>query len=197
MFDAPGAPAYPPPRNTWEFPPPEVSTHWKWLAVVAGLLGVAAAGSLTVLLLVVGNDDFPGFIEDAELTDTIAEQCRLMTSTVESLPLSGSTPEQAEAITDQNRAIALMVESIRSDNDALIRADAPTEQWLRDWERLADARAVYARRLLRDPAATLSVPRDADGARITERMNGVWLGRTMCEVPQTLASPRTDAFSGV
>lgn len=197
MFDEPGTPGYPPPRNTWEFPPPEVSPAWKWLAAFAGIGGLLVGGALTTLLIVLTGDDFPGFIEDEDLIDTISSQCVLMTLTVESLPITGSTPQQAAAISDQNRAVEIMVQSIRSAHPTKIRKDEPTEQWLRDWERLVDARAIYAEELLRDPSASLTVPTDADGDDITDRMDEVWLGDTACEVPNTLVSPRTDAFAGI
>ena len=197
VFDAPGTPGYPPPRNTWEFPPPEVSRAWKWIAVLVGIGGLLAAGTLTTLLVVFATDDFAGFIEDEDLTDTISSQCVLMTLTVESLPITGSTPQQAAAITDQNRAVEIMVQAIRSAHPTKIREDDPAEQWLRDWERLVDARATYAEELLRDPGASLSVPTDADGNDITDRMDDVWLGESVCEVPDVLASPYTDAYSGV
>ncbi|MCD9198371.1 hypothetical protein [Aeromicrobium wangtongii] len=196
MLDAPG-PGYPPPRNTWQFPPPEVRTRWKWIAALATVLGLVGAAGLTTLLVVLGSQDFSGLIEDEELTDTIASQCELMTATIDSMPLSGSTPQQAATIVDQNRAVELMVLAIRRENAREVRDDEPAEQWLQDWERLVDARERYARRLLRDPEASLEVPRDADGHKITERMNDVWLGDPACTVPRTLANPRTDAYRGI
>jgi len=197
VFDAPETPAYPPSHNTWEFPPPEVSSGWKWLAVLAGVVGLLVASALIAMLVVLTDQDFPGLIEDEDLTDTIASQCTLMTSTIESLPLTGSAPQQAATISDQNRAVSLMVQSIRRAHPQQIRADKPTEQWLRDWERLIDAREAYARELLRDPGASLEVPRDADGNDLTERMDGVWLGEPACEVPETFAAARTDGYSGI
>lgn len=196
VFDSPGTPGYPPPRDTWEFPPPEVSTRWKWVAAFAGVTGLLVAGGLAAALIVLGTEDFPGLIDDERLTDTIAAECKVMTSTVASMPLSGGTPDQARTIRSQNRAVEVMVRSVRSANAKEIRDDRPAEQWLDDWERLVEARADYARELLDDPRATLEVPLDPDGDEITERMNDVWLGESGCEVPDVLVRPYTDAFSG-
>jgi hypothetical protein len=187
---------YPPAHDTWRFPPPEVSRRWKWAAIAASVAGLVLAVTATAVLVVLGSDDVDGLIEDEDLTGTIAAQCLLMTSTVEQMPLTGPTTLQAETIIDQNRAVELMVATIRRENAQQIRTDQPAEQWLRDWDRLVDARERYARRLLRDPGAALRIPRDGDGRHITDRMDDVWLGERVCEVPETLRSARTDAYAG-
>jgi hypothetical protein len=195
--DDPGTPGYPPSRNTWDFPPPRTSAGWTWLAVLLGVVGLAVVVTLTAALVSLDRTNPSEVIEDDDLTSTIAAECALMTSTVASMPLSGATPQQAATIADQNRAIEVMVRSIRSANPGEIRSDQPAEQWLRDWERLVDARGSYARELLRDPGASLAVPRDANGVEITRRMRSVWPGDPVCEIPVVLVSPRTEAYSGV
>jgi hypothetical protein len=197
VFESPGLPSYPPRRDTWQFPPPPVRTRWKWLAVLAGLLGLVAAGGLLTVAIVLGNDDLPGVIDDPRLTDTVALQCGLMVRTVESMPADGSPERRAAIIKDQNRAVEQMVEAIREDRSDEIRDDRPAEQWLRDWTRLVDARSTYARQLLRDPNASLEVPVDEDGDEIVERMDDVWLGSPACEVPDVLAGSDSESRSAV
>ena len=188
-------PAYPPPHDTWAFPPPEVSPWWKWLAVLTGIAGLVVTGVLATVLVVVGSEDFPGIIDDQDLLDSIGVECSLMTATIESMPISGSRQRQAETIADQDRSIEVMVAAIRADNPEAITSDQPAEEWLRDWERLVAARETYAAALLRSPDATWEVPLDPDGDEVTERMDAVWLGDPVCEVPPTLTSPSTDALS--
>ncbi|MET0468936.1 MAG: hypothetical protein ABWZ87_09350 [Aeromicrobium sp.] len=188
MFEPPGSPEYPPRHDTWQFPPPPVPTRWKWVAVLAGLLGLVASGAMLTFVIVVGNEDFPGVIDDEKLTDTVAETCRLMTRTVASMPPVGTPEGRAATVADQNRAVEQMVRSIRSQRAAEIRDDRPAELWLRDWDRLIEARNDYARALLRDPNASLELPVDADGHDITERMDDVWVGDSACRVPEALTT---------
>lgn len=197
MFASQGPPEYPPRHDTWQFPPPMVPARWKWLAVLAGILGLLAAGTMLTFAIVVGSRDFPGVIDDEQLTDTVASECALMTLTVRSMPLGGTPESRAATIVDQNRAVEVMVLTIRSERTTEIRADRPAEEWLRDWERLVDARESYARELLRDPNASLELPLDADGDVIIERMNDVWIGEPICEVPDELASPGAESRSAV
>jgi hypothetical protein len=163
-----------------------VPRRWKWVAVLAGLLGLAAGVAMTALVVVVGDDDFPGLIDDASLTDTVA-----------SMPLDGTPERRAATIRDQNRAVTLMVRQIRAERADEIRADRPAEAWLRDWDRLVDARADWARELLSDPNASLELPVDGDGDDITERMDDVWAAESACEVPDALASPGSESQSDV
>jgi hypothetical protein len=197
VFESQGLPEYPPRRDTWQFPPPLVSSRWKWIAALAGILGLLAAGTMLTFVIVAGNQDFPGVIDDAGLTDTVESQCALMALTIRSMPLDGTPELRATTIVDQNRAIEVMVRGIRSERAEEIRADRPAELWLRDWERLVDARDAYARQLLRDPNASLDLPVDADGNDIVERMNDVWVGEPVCEVPDELAYPGAESRSAV
>jgi hypothetical protein len=197
VFESPGPQEYPPPRDTWQFPPPLVSTRWKWVSVLAGLLGLAAAGAMIAFLVVAGTDDFPGVIDDERLIETVGTSCELMTRTVSSMPPSGTPEGRAATIIDQNRAVREMVEQIRSEREAQIRDDRPAEEWLRDWERLVETRRDYARELLRDPNASLEVPVDADGDDITERMDDVWGGESVCRVPDALTTSGRGGRSGI
>lgn len=195
-LDTGGGQTYPPERNTWEFPPPPTSGRWVWFAVLATLTGLALAGALVAVVVELGSGDLPGVIDDEQLLTTIAVECSLMTSTVDALPVYGTAQEQSDTIRDQDRAIRLMVDAIRTDAAAEIARDRPSEQWLDDWDRLVDSRERLARRLLRDPNASLTVPVDGDGDPVTERMDDVWLGDAACEVPVTIGSPDADALSG-
>lgn len=197
MFDSPGAPVYPPARNTWEFPPPELRTRWKWLAVLTGFVGLVVSGALITVLVVVGGDDSPGFIEDAALLDSIADQCSIMTATVESMPVGGPPQRRAATIADQGRAVELMTAAIRADHPETVLNDQPAEQWLQDWEQLVQSRDGYALELLRDPNASWDVPLDPDGDPITDRMADVWLGYPVCEVPAELTTTSADVRSDV
>ncbi len=166
------------------------------LAVLATVAGLVAAGALVAVVASAGSGDLPKVIEDDELITTIAVECSLMTSTVDMLPVYGTAQQQSDTIRDQDRAIRLMVDGIRSDAAAAIARDRPSEQWLDDWESLVVARERLARRLLREPNASLVVPVDGDGDPVTERMADVWLGDAACEVPTTIGSPDADALSG-
>lgn len=196
MFDAPGTPAYPPPHDTWRFPPPEVPTRWKWIAVAVGVLALVVAVAMVATIVTHVEEDPAGFIDDQGLIKTVRSECELMNRTVDALPLTGGTQRQAATIADQDRAVEVMVRSIRAERAAEIRQDRPAEQWLRDWQRLVDARELYARQLLRNPRASLAVPLDDRGIEITVRMRDVWLGESECEVPSVLSFPYVD-LSGV
>lgn len=179
---------YPPERNAWQFAPPAVSTGWRWLAGAAGAVGLVASGALVVAIACSDTGESPAVIDDDRLVSTIAGHCELMTSTVASLPVSGTAQRRSEAIRDQDRAIRIMLGSIRDDAGGAVRADRPAERWLRDWDRLVGAREVLAADLLRDPNAVLDVPRDAGGDPITDRMDDVWRGDPVCPVPPAVAS---------
>ncbi|MET0821103.1 MAG: hypothetical protein ABWY58_09060, partial [Aeromicrobium sp.] len=141
-----------------------------------------------VAIVHIDSGDSPAFIDDDGLTASIATHCALMTSTVGSLPVTGTAQRRSDAIRDQDRAIRIMLDSIRDDTPDAIRADRPAARWLRDWDRLVGAREVLAAELLRDPNASLDVPLDGDGAPVTERMDDVWRGDPVCPVPPAVAS---------
>jgi hypothetical protein len=193
--DAAPRPGYPPERDAWQFPAPAVTARWLWLAVAAALLSLLAGAALVLAVARADSGDSPAFIDDDALTDTIGTHCALMTSTVGSLPATGTAQRRSDAIRDQDRAIRIMLDSIRADAGDTIRTDRPAERWLRDWDRLVGAREVLAAELLRDPNASLVVPVDTDGDPVTERMDDVWRGDPVCPVPPAVASAdeRSDA----
>jgi hypothetical protein len=194
--DPDGRRTYPPSRSTWEFAPPPRSRGVAWVVVLSTVLGLTLAGGLVALVARLGSGDLPGYIDDDDLVTTIAVECSLMTSTVAALPVGGTAQEQSDTIRDQDRAIRFMVDSIRRDAASAIGRDRPADRWLDDWDRLVVARERLARQLLREPNASLRVPRDGDGDPVTERMDDVWLDDPACEVPATIASPDSDALFG-
>lgn len=193
--DEPTRPPYPPEHDAWQFAPPEVATGSRWLAAVGAVIGLLASGALVAAVAHLDSGDSPAFIDDDGLTGTIAAHCALMTSTVGSLPVTGTAQRRSDAIRDQDRAIRIMLASIRDDAPDTIRADRPAARWLRDWERLVGAREVLAAQLLRDPNAALVPPVDADGDPVTDRMDDVWRGDPACPVPPGVGSAdeRSDA----
>jgi hypothetical protein len=186
--DSTTRPTYPPERDAWQFPAPTVATGRRWLAAVAALAAVLVAGGLVVAIAHADSGDRPDVIDDDGLTRSIATHCALMTSTVGSLPVTGTAQRRSDAIRDQNRAIRIMLDSIRDDAPDAIRTDDPAERWLRDWDRLVGAREVLAGELLRDPNASLDVPVDANGDPVTRRMDDVWRDDPVCPVPPAVAS---------
>lgn len=190
VLDSQGLPDYPPAHNAWEFPPPPVSARWKWVAITLSVVASFAAMAMTIVAVVVGTDDYPGIIQDPDLIAVIGEECDLMTSTVESISIEGSVRAQAGAIIDQNRAVTIMLDSIRADGGDALDDDRPTRQWLADWQRLVDARTAYAADLTSGAAGDLEVPLDEDGDQIDRRMEDVWIDEPgACDVPSVLVSP--------
>lgn len=192
VLETQGLPPYPPARNVWEFPPPPVQKRWKWIAVAAMVLGLVVAVVLVSVLVELDRKDAPGLIEDGTLVSIIDRECELMRSTVESMPLSGSPTRQARTIGDQNEAVEGMLERIRARGGAAIAADRPTEEWLADWQTILDARSRFAAGFVTGGADDFELPLDADGDPVHLRMNDVWLGATVCEVPAALLSPYPD-----
>lgn len=183
-------PAYPPPRNAWEFPPPPVNPRWKWLAIAVSTFSVAAVIALVTVMITIADDDIPGLIDDAELVSVITQECDIMRSSVESMPIAGDARQQAAILADQNKAVENMVAAIREVDESVIRADRPAEDWLADWERLVAARESYADLVLQGEVPDLEIPRDSSGERIYLRMNDVWLDDPpRCMVPFELLNP--------
>ncbi|WP_456697389.1 hypothetical protein [Aeromicrobium sp. P5_D10] len=189
MFDSQGLPPYPPRQNAWQFPPPPIQKRWKWLAIAATALSAVVAILLTTTIIVLETRDAPGLIDDTDLTAIIDDACELMTTTVESMPVSGSPRQQAETIEDQDLAVTVMLTEIERGHGELIRADRPAQQWLDDWTRLLAARDRFRTELLRRGEATFVAPVDSSGNPLHQRMEDVWLGDAVCAVPPSLLWP--------
>lgn len=186
MFDSRGLPDYPPPHNAWQFPPPKVSPGWKWVAIAASVLGLIAGTSLFVVIFSVGSSGMEGVIDDPDLISVIEDECDAMTNTVTALPIHGSPRRQAQSILRQNVAVVDMVHDIRDQARDLLTSDPPSEDWLRDWDRLVEARKTYADALVDGDAATFDVPTDSRGKEITERMDDAFIDGSTCDVPDVL-----------
>lgn len=198
MFDSRGLPPYPPARNAWSYPPPPVDARWKWVAIGVSVVAAVIATGLVTVAVLVGADDYRGVIDDGDLTALIAEECQIMTTTVESMPVNGPPRRQARIIADQDEAVTTMVRRIRSQADDAIRLDQPAEAWLRDWEQLVAAREAYAGGILAGDEPDLRIPRDDDGDEIYLRMDDVWLNDpAACVVPAALLFPYPDTRSDV
>ncbi len=180
-------PGYPPRVQRWRFAEPPVRRGWFWAAVALGPLGVVALVGAFVSMIVLDARDSPGVIDDAEVVPVVAEECELMTSTVEGLPLQGTPPERAQRVRDQNEAVEQMVAAIRDLGDDLLTNDSPLLAWLEDWESLVDVRETYAEAVAEGRSPRLDLPTDDAGDEIIERMNGA--GLLTCEVPEALVEP--------
>lgn len=187
---------YPPEQDAWTYERPRRSRVAVWAAAVVAFCVLVAAVSTVLVLTVEEPSDRPGLVDDDALADRIARACAVMTSTVVALPITGDAQRQARAIRDQDQAVLVMVAAIRRGNDAAISADRPVERWLLDWERLVAARERLADRLAVDPNASLTVPLDAAGDPVVERMDDIWAGEPRCLVPPSLATADNDAMFG-
>lgn len=198
MFDSRGLPDYPPPHNAWQFPPPKVSSRWKWLAIGATVFGLVAGTTLLVVTIAVGSSGLDGVIDDPDLVSVIEAQCDEMTTTVEALPIHGTARRQGQSILRQNEAIKDMISGITAlAGPELLADDPPTEAWLADWNSLSEARETYAEALMDGEPATLELPTDDRGREIYVRMDDAFLDGSTCRVPEVLVNPEPDDASGV
>lgn len=132
--------------------------------------------------------DARGYIDDPDVTSAVSRACGLMTSTVSRLRVAGPRPLQEAVLDDQTRAIEEMIEQIEELGPRRLAADRPLEAWLADWQRLAEARDEWSRRVGDGSDETLPVPRDDSGRPIIERMDRAADG--WCRVPVVLVDPR-------
>lgn len=198
VIESRGLPAYPPEQNVWQYPPPPIAPRWKWAAIGVIVLSIVAMAGLVTAIAVVGPRDAPGLIEDRRIVSVIERECAVMASTVESMPVTGARPEQAQILGDQNRAIENMLSAIRNVDDDIRRDDLPTNDWLDDWDALLVARQSYAEQLVQGYRGDLVVPNDPAGDDIYRRMNDVWLADPKpCKVPTVLLKPYPEDTSEV
>ncbi len=121
-------------------------------------------------------------IEDDRIVSVIARECEIMTETVKSMPIKGSAAEQADVVTDQNKAITNMLTAIRKIDGDVLRADPPTNTWLADWEALIAAREAFAEQRRDGYDADLRRFRATLMASTTYlRMDQVWVSKSVCD----------------
>ena len=176
-----------PPDTVWRFPPPPVSRLWLVAAIVAGVLGLSAAGAGFTYLAVNVERDIPGFINNEQVLKVAVRECRLMTSTVEGFITDGTPDDLLDVLGDQNTAVTMMIERIRSLESKVRESDRPLEAWLADWEALVTRREHYLARQRRGVDAEFRVPRSPDGQPINERMDTA--AEDVCDVPDVLLEP--------
>ena len=165
--------------------------------IAAVVLSVVVTAGLGIGAYVISTKDFPSIIQDGRLVDVIKRECDIMTSTVDSMPLTGSPTQQLKILADQNRAVTKMLGAIRAVDPDVRRADPPTNDWLADWDRLIQAREAFAELVERGFEPRLRIPRDASGDRIQLRMNDVWLDASACKVPSRLLNPYREDVSDI
>lgn len=176
-----------PPDTIWRFPPPPVSRLWLVAAIVGGLLGLFSAGGALAYLAINTERDLPGFINDPRVLKVAVRECKLMTSTVEGQPFTGSPEERLDALRDQNTAVTKMVDKIRSLGTKVRGSDQPLDAWLDDWEALVSGRERYIGQQRRGEDAKFRVPRSPDGDPINVRMD--MAAEDVCDVPKVLLKP--------
>ena len=176
-----------PPDTVWRFPPPPVSRLWLVAAIVAGVLGLSAAGAGFTYLAVNVERDIPGFINNEQVLTVAIRECRLMTSTVEGFTTDGTPDDLLDVLADQNTAVTTMIERIRSLESTVRESDQPLEAWLADWEALVTRREHYLARQRRGVDAEFRVPHSPDGQPINERMDAA--AEDVCDVPDVLLEP--------
>jgi hypothetical protein len=189
VLDSRGKPDYPPARNAWQFPPPPISSRWKWAAIAVGLVGLIGGGTTLGILIALGANGLPGAIDNPHLLSVIERECDRMTSRVESIEIAGPPERQALAIADQNHAVDVMVAAIRDEGTETLEDDPPTVEWLADWDRLVAARTTFAKGILEGEVVALDIPDDDRGRDIYLRMDDVFFGDSSCEVPEILLNP--------
>lgn len=178
---------YPPP-TIWRFAPPPISGLWLAAAIVGGLLGMSMVVGAFTFLGLNGDRDLPGFIDDVTVLEIAERECELMTSTVEGLVVDGTPEERLSALADQNTAVSIMVDRIRTEASSAVReADRPVDAWLEDWEALVAGREDYLGQKRRGLDGDFRVPRSPDGLPINERMD--LAGEEVCPVPDVLLEP--------
>lgn len=190
-----GSPGRYPPDEIWRFPAPPLSRGWLWLGLCISLVSLVIIAIAVAVAAPLESRDMPGIIDDDHVIEVARRECRLMTSTVEGLPLDGTPQERLAALDDQNVAVLLMVEHIRRLDLAERAADRPVNAWLADWERLVMARTDYLGTVHTGDSPDFTVPKARDGAPITDRMEAA--GSSVCKVPRVLLEPDTAGATAV
>lgn len=180
-------PAHLPDEDTWRFPPAPVSREWRLAALLAPLLAVAIAVAAALTVVDSRGADARGYLDDPEVTSTVAAACAIMTASVQGQRVQGPARLQAAVLADQNLAVREMIQMVREVDPTTRRADRPLEAWLTDWEALLRARERYARQVGGGFDGSFRLPTDPDGRPVTERIDRAADG--FCVVPEVLVDP--------
>ncbi len=143
------------------------------LSIVAGgTLAIGVAAFAVYGLLIYADHDRVDFIDDPAVLAVASKACNNLASELEQADaLSGP----AEQIAAQSSAVERFVDSIRAVGQQTLDGDAPTIEWLQDWEDLAAAHA-----------AGEEMPVADNGLPIVVRMDQLALDSDLpeCAVPQ-------------
>lgn len=146
-------------------------------AATVGIYGSAFALSTT--------DDRPDHLDVDPVSSTASAACASLRADLDALPplAPGAPPaERLDRLAVQDRAVRALVTTVRGVGQEALDADAPAEDWLADWERLAAARRAYAEAGAQGPFSQPVV----DGRPLSDRMSGV--GLDACRVPASLTA---------
>lgn len=162
--------------------------RWRlWAARVAVVLALVAVWVALSRLWSYATTDDPAVIGSSEVVAVASAACAQMRESAAAAAVgpAATVRQRVGALSAQNDAVTELVTQMRALGEARLSADAPSEQWVQDWERLVAARDAYARELAAGKRATLALP-EVDGRPLLDRLNGVGLN---CRVPRVLLAP--------
>ena len=162
--------------------------RWRaWAARVAVVVGGATVAVVLLQLWSYAHVDNPALIERSVIVRTATSRCAAMrdSAAAAAVGTAASIPQRVGAINAQNDAVTDLVTAIRALGPKVIAADAPTERWIQDWERLVAARDAYARSLASGHPTPMRLP-TVEGTPLLDRLNDVGIS---CRVPLALLAP--------
>lgn len=153
--------------------------------ILLGLVAVATVGVYAVGFALDTTRDRPDTLDVQPVKGAATDACvRLRTGldALPPLPPEATAQQRQERVGVQDAAIRTLVADVRAVGEPALRKDVPAEQWLSDWESLADSRRAWAAAGGTGPYA---VPVQ-DGRPISDRMG--MIGLPACVVPASLTS---------
>lgn len=181
----PEFPHYP----TAQQPKPLRLSRW-WLVAAIGFVVGSLVVAMSAVVFIARSDVWDGYaayIENWDILDVVEPACHRMTDSVDGLIVTGSPKQQAAIIIKQNEAVEHFVATVREIDPDVLIADAPTIEWLADWDQLVNLRSVFAAELERGKQPELKLPTDSFGDPINVRMD--WASEPECTVPEALLDP--------
>lgn len=151
------------------------------------LAGVAAAtiGVYVLAFVLSTTSDRQDTLDVGPVPAAASRACAELRVDLDALPPLGAGAPLADRLTRlavQEEQVRELVAQVRTVGEPALRADVPAEQWLGDWEALAQARRAYAEA----GAAGPFTPPVADGRPLPDRMGRV--GLPACTVPPSLTT---------